>query len=111
MKYQNTKSRSEFNFNSSGLAIALSRSVSSIKNTIVTTPSGLALLHISSITPSKALNAWYITGFTDPESCFFIQILKNIKYKTGEESMLRLKCVYIKEIDNHWRKFKRIFQA
>ena len=30
-----------------------------------TTPSGLAFIHISSIIPSKALNPWYITGFSD----------------------------------------------
>ena len=29
------------------------------------------------------LNPWFITGFSDAESCFIIRISKNSKYKTG----------------------------
>lgn len=79
MKYQNTKSRSEFNFSSSGLAITLSRPVSSIKNIVATTPSGLALLNTS----LTQLDPWFITGFADGESNFSVLVSKKPRLKTG----------------------------
>lgn len=76
MKYQNKKSRSEFNFNSSGLAITSPRFVSTIKNT---TPSGLALLNTS----LTQLDPWFITGFADGESSFSVLASKKPRLKTG----------------------------
>jgi hypothetical protein len=54
-----------------------------IKNirTLITTRNGS---YFSRSEPKAAnLNAWFITGFSDAESCFSINILKNDNYKTG----------------------------
>lgn len=37
----------------------------------------------SSLTSSEALHPWLITGFSDAESCFSLEVLKSAKYSTG----------------------------
>lgn len=52
--------------------INLNKSTCVIKSPIHTQSSTLSSLH-----------HWFITGFSDAESCFYIKIQKNNKYKTG----------------------------
>ena len=43
------------------------------------------------------MNPWFITGFTDGEGCFYVNIIRNNKYKTGWRVQLFFK------ITLHWR--------
>jgi len=86
MKYQNTKSRSEFNFNSSGLAIISSRLVSSTRSCFFIQirknknyKTGWEISEKSSI----QLNPLWVTGFVDGEGCFSVRISKDQNLKVG----------------------------
>ena len=37
-------------------------------------------LHLS---PAAKIKPWFVTGFTDAEGCFFVNVVKDNKYKTG----------------------------
>jgi hypothetical protein len=39
--------------------------------------------YTSFLTPSEAPHPWFITGFSDAESCFSINIRKNKEFKSG----------------------------
>ena len=49
---------------------------------------------------TKALSPWFITGFIDAEGCFFIDVIKNARFKTKWEVQLSFKIeLHIKELE------------